>query len=63
MGAPGKWVTNGLHISGMREGCLEGGLKDFRLDEVRGKSRVDLKGNLLMGWILLGKVSFCPSAS
>lgn len=29
----------------------------------RGKSRLNLKGNFLMGWVLLGNVSYCPSAS
>lgn len=30
----GDRVTNSLHISGMREGCLEGGLENLRLDEI-----------------------------
>lgn len=30
----GNRVTNSLHVSGMQEGCLEGGLEDLRLDEV-----------------------------
>lgn len=40
----GKRVTNSLHTSGVQELCLEGGLEDLQLNNVkvrRGKFRLD----------------------